>query len=153
MKRDDLYRILALHQEWLAGLIGARANLSGADLSGTILDQAAPLPEISDSDLGELTHDGEWVYGVRTAKSQICGATEYLPGSAHAAPWFSVDGATDCHPGLYLSGPKWLFNHYPSAERVEVRCLRSELLRAGDKWRAKRLWVRCADGTWPEVQR
>ena len=141
-----------------ANLRGANlrgADLSDADLIGTCLDPEARVPAISDDAImsAGLTIDGQWVIGRRTAGSQHCGATEYRPGSAHIAPWFSVDATTtDCHPGLYLAGAEWLSTRYPGEPTVEVRCLRSELVHAGDKWRCRRLWVRCADGSWPEVR-
>ena len=149
---------LTSHAAWLrCELGGVRADLRGADLSGarlsgTCLDPEASVPAISDDAIlcAGLTIDGQWVLGRRTARSQHCGATEYLPGSAHVAPWLSVDGATGCHPGLYLASADQVSSQYPAATTVEVRCLRSELVHAGDKWRARRLWVRCLDGSWPE---
>jgi hypothetical protein len=137
----------------LSGAYLSDADLSDAALRGTCLDPDAPLPEISSEAItaAGLTIDGQWVIGRRTAWSQHCGATRYAPGSAHIAPWFSVDATTDCHPGLYLAGAEWLSTRYPGTTTVEVRCLRSELVLAADKWRCRRLWVRCADGSWPEV--
>ena len=133
-----------------ANLLGA--NLRSADLSGTCLDPDAQTQTIPDAAIAAagLAIDGQWVTGRRTARSLHCGATEYLPGSAHVAPWFST-AATACHPGLYLAGAEWLATQYPDEPTVEVRCLRADLLHAGDKWRCRRLWVRCADGSWPEV--
>jgi len=129
------------------------ANLEGADLKGTCLDPAAPVPAASDSEIiaAGLEPDGPLVYGWRTALSQHCGSTAYAPGSSHVALWFSVDAGSACHPGLYLAGALWLAREYPREPRVRCRCLRSELVCAGDKWRAKRLWIQCADGSWPEV--
>jgi hypothetical protein len=140
-----------------ANLSGANlsgANLSGANLSGTCLDPFATHTAASDDELlaAGLSSDSDYVIGWRTSRSQHCGTTEYAPGTSHVAPWFSSDSSSPCHPGLYLAGREWLAAHYPGITVVEVRCLRSELLRAGDKWRCKRLWVRCADGSWPEVE-
>jgi len=40
----------------------------------------------------------------------------------------------------------WLRGAYLS------RALRAKLVHAGDKWRAKRLWIQCADGSWPPAE-
>ena len=129
------------------------ADLSSANLSGTCLDPAATLPTISDEEItaAGLELDGSWVIGWRTARSVHVGSTEYLPGSVHAAPWFSADTSTSCHPGIYLASVAWLDDEFGLCARVRCRCLRAELCHAGEKWRAKRLWIQCADGSWPEV--
>jgi len=152
--RDADLRAAALRAAALRGAYLRGADLSGADLRGTCLDPEARVPEISDAAImsAGLTIDGQWVIGRRIAWSTHCGAAEYLPGSAHVAPWLSVDATTGCHPGLYLAGAEWLSTRYHGEPTVEVRCLRSELVHAGDKWRCRRLWVRCADGSWPEVR-
>ena len=48
---------------------------------------------------------------------------------------------TDCHPGLYIAGKEWLEKDYPEVPLVRARCRRDELHHAGDKFRAKRLWI------------
>ena len=132
----------------------SRANLSGADLSSTCLDPARPLPPLTDEEIAAagLELDGAWVLGWRTARSMHVGSTVYAPGSSHVAPWFSVDVEMPCHPGIYLASEAWLEREYQSAPRVRCRARRAELVHAGDKWRAKRLWIQCVDGTWPEVE-
>jgi hypothetical protein len=123
------------------------ANLRSANLEGTCLDPSAPVPPISDQDLldagFEIQGEGEveYVVGWRTKYSQHVGSNTYESGKEYTAPHFSVCTYTDCHPGLYLAGIAYLDAYYKRAERVQVKCLRSELVKAGDKFRAKRLWV------------
>jgi len=138
----------------LSGADLSDADLSGASLAGTCLDPARPVPALTDAELDAagLELDGAWVLGWRTARSMYVGSTEYRPGTAHAAPWFSVDSGTPCHPGIYIASSAWLDRELGChVARVRCRALRAELVHAGDKWRAKRLWVQCVDGTWPEV--
>jgi hypothetical protein len=130
-----------------ASLEGAdlyRANLEGANLQGTCLapDAVCAAPP-TDEDIAKagLELHGDRVYGWRTKKSQHCGSTIYEVGREYEAPWFSVDHTSSCHPGLYLAGKEWLEENYRGVEVVRVYCLRSELVHAGDKWRARRLWV------------
>ena len=128
-----------------ANLSGANlsgANLRGADLSGTCLDPANTIPPISDETLlsAELTIDGEFVRGWRTYKSQHCGTTFYERNSHHVAPYFSTS-ETICHPGIYMAGKAWLDSNYPDVAIVPCHCLRSELHHAGDKFRAKQIWI------------
>ena len=132
-----------LTKAYLTGAKLAWANLAGAKLAGTILDPAAPVPPVTDEEItaAGLEIRGEQVWGWRTATSQHCGLTAYVPGQCYEAPWFSVDTKTDCHPGIYLAGKAWLDENYPDKPHVRCYCLRSELVHAGDKWRAKRLWV------------
>ena len=138
----------------LRGAYLVSADLSGADLRGTALDPAAAPPPLPDAALvaAGLEIDGPWVLGWRTARSVHVGSTVYAPGSAHVAPRFSVDAGTPCHPGIYLASLAWLEREFGmDVPRVRCRALRAELVHAGDKWRAKRLWIQCADGSWPEV--
>jgi hypothetical protein len=118
------------------------ADLSGANLSGTCLDSDAEIPPITDEEIttAGLEIHGEWVHGWRTAKSQHCGYTKYEPGVTYTAPWFSVCPETKCHPGIYLAGLNWLRGRY-IRPYVRVRCLRKDLHRAGDKWRARQIEV------------
>ena len=133
----------------LAGANLARANLADANLAGanlvdTCLDPNAPIPPISDSTLiaAGLEPDGKWVRGWRTRRSQHVGSMEYAPRrAAYVAPVFSV-APTACHPGLYIAGFRWLHDNYPREVRlVRARCRRDELHHAGNKFRAKRLWI------------
>ena len=120
-----------------------KTNLHKAILTGTCLDSNAPIPEISDEDIkaAGLTIRGKWVYGYRTSSSQHCGKTIYLKGKTYRAPVFSVS-PTECHPGIYLDGKDWLYYHqYPMANLVRCRTLRSNLHRAGSKWRTKELEI------------
>jgi hypothetical protein len=140
-----------------ANLSGANlhgANLIGANLHGTCLAEDAALPEFADAEVEKagLTVDGEWLVGYRSAKSIHCGSAEYAPGTVHVAPWFSVDASTECHPGLYFASKMWMLSGYPGEQLVECRALRAETVHAGDKWRAKRLWIRNVDGSWPELE-
>ena len=181
MKQSELTMTTAQHRAWLRGEpAGVRANLSdadlggaylsdadlggaylgdadlsGAEIAGTCLDPAAPVPALTDEEItaAGLELDGPWVLGWRTARSMHVGSTVYAPGSVHVAPWFSVDAATPCHPGIYLASLAWLAQEFGSSSCAVVRCraLRAELVHASDKWRARRLWIQGADGTWPEV--
>ena len=137
----------------LSGVNLRRADLSGANLAGTCLDPAVPVPALTDAELDAagLELDGPWVLGWRTARSMHVGSTVYAPGSSHVAPWFSVDVEMPCHPGIYLASRDWIDREFGGSAVVRCRALRAELVHAGDKWRAKRLWIAREDGSWPEV--
>ena len=160
---DELKETIRLHALWLADADGgtranltdanlsranlsraylSRADLSDADLSGTCIDPSAPIPLISDVTLADagLRIDGDTVHGFRTTTSQRNGNTVYAPGTHHVAPVFSV-ADTPCHPGIYLAGSAWLAEYYSNVPTVPCHCLRSELHHAGDKFRAKQLWI------------
>jgi len=129
-----------------ANLSGANlreANLSGADLRGTCLDPAAAFDPPTDEELkaaGLEVSEGTTVYGWRTGQSKHCGRTVYEVGQAYTANAFSTSKETECHPGIYLAGLKWLSdNEYPCD--VKVSCARKDLIKAGDKFRAKKIFV------------
>jgi hypothetical protein len=130
----------------LAGADLRGANLAGADLSGTCLDPAAPVPVLTDDEItaagleiGE--HEGRAIVrGWRTCKSQHVGSNEYTPGW-HEAPVFSVSVETPCHPGIYFASMAWLIREYEIPHVVRCWAYRDELIHAGDKWRAKRIFV------------
>ena len=134
-----------------ANLRGANlreANLYGADLrwvdlADTCLDPNATMPDLDDSEITDagLEISGDRVCGWRTARSMHCGDTKYAPGRCYEAPVFSVDTASECHPGIYLASRELLERMYSGACLVRCYCLRSELVHAADKWRCKRLWV------------
>ena len=122
-----------------------KANLSKADLSGTCLDPKNPIPEIKTEEIIDaglqIDDDNDaYVIGWRTAVSQHCGDTIYASGKTYTAPWFSVS-STECHPGLYLAGEAWLAESYSDVKTIRVRCLRSDLHKAGNKWRCRKLEV------------
>ena len=128
-----------------ADLSGANlygANLSGADLSNTCLDPNALVPSISDEVLitSGFTIDGDKIFGFRTLKSQYYGEHVYTSGE-HISNAFSVDINTDCHPGIYLAGMEYMKANYKGKEGVKCYCFRNEMVHAGDKFRAKRIWV------------
>ena len=120
------------------------ADLRNADLTGTCLDPTAEIPPISDDDITSagLEIVGDRVYGWRTRDSQHVGSTTYEPGKCYTAQYFSI-ADTECHPGIYLASAEWLNKCYQGRVIVRCYCLRSELHKAGDKWRCKRLWVVC----------
>jgi hypothetical protein len=124
-----------------ANMIGA--DLRGANLTGTCLDPANTPPTLTDEEIttAGLIVDGDLVRGWRTNVSQVCGNTSYEPGSHHVAPWFSTDSETPCHPGIYLASKGWLASNHEGASIVPCHCLRSELVHAGDKFRAKQIWI------------
>jgi len=130
---------------WGANLLEANlseANLREANLSWTCLDPDAQFPVLSDEEITRagLEIDGEWVYGWRTKRSQVVGNTIYEPG-IYTAPVFSVDTSSECHPGIYIAGERWLKENYSDVEIVRCRCRKIELLHVDDKWRCKQLEV------------
>jgi hypothetical protein len=142
--RDADLRDADLSSADLRGANLCDANLCGANLTSTCLDPAALLSIIPDSNIeaAGLRIHGPWVYGWRTARSQHAGSTEYaIRDEPYVAPWFSVDSETSCHPGIYLAGKSYLAKEYDGHALVACKCLRSELVHAGDKWRCKRLWI------------
>jgi hypothetical protein len=132
------------------GAILTNTNLMGTRLTGTVLtdtclDPEAIIPSLIDEEImaAGLEMDGEWVYGWRTEQSQFVGSTKYVPREEpYIAHVFSVDQNTPCHPGIYLASHGWLDYHYKRRKPiVRCHCKRDELIHAGDKWRAKRLWI------------
>ena len=126
MKRDDLYRILALHQEWLAGLIGARANLSGANLSGANLSGA----NLSETDLSGATgllSQTEFMAGFEADADgwivyKRIGKTSYdAPGFWQMAPGeyltevCNANRTDDCGCGVNFATREWCDREYPAA--------------------------------------
>jgi hypothetical protein len=127
----------------LSGANLSGADLSGADLRGTCLDPAAAFDPPTDEELkaaGLEVSEGTTVYGWRTGQSKHCGRTVYAVGQEYTANAFSTSKETECHPGIYLAGLKWLSdNEYPCD--VKVSCARKDLIKAGDKFRAKKIFV------------
>jgi hypothetical protein len=135
-----------------ANLTGARfeyaklvsVNFKGADFTNTILDPNRPLRILSVEELTSagLELDGEFVLGWRSKKSIHCGNTAYEVGKEYSASWFSSDETSACHPGIYFASKEWLKTNYPEEKKlVRVRARRDEVVHAGDKFRAKRIWV------------
>jgi hypothetical protein len=119
----------------------SEADLSRANLIGTCLDPSSPVPSLSEevlSSAGFTVSDGK-IYGYRTRYTQHNGDHEYTPGE-HTCPVFSVSD-TPCHPGIYLSGLAWLKENYPNKDFVRCYALQGEIVKAGDKFRAKRIFV------------
>ena len=109
--------------------------LDGAILTDTCLDPAAQHTPPTDAELSAagLAYEGEYVYGWRSR-------AEYVVGQEYTAHVFSVDSSTECHPGIYLAGREWLeANGYP--RDILVSCRRVDLLRAGNKFRARSITV------------
>lgn len=124
-----------------ANLTGA--NLTGANLTDTCLDPNKEIVTIADSYFTKkgFEVDSDFVYGYRTKRSRHCGNTTYEVGQEYTAPYFSVSSDTDCHPGLYFATLDWLQLNYGSTDLVKVKARKDEVIKAGNKWRAKRLWV------------
>jgi hypothetical protein len=135
-----------LHGAHLKGADLYGAYLEDANLEGTCLDPDKHVPILTDGEILEAgleidTIDGrEIVRGWRTLKSHVVGNHVYTPGW-HEAPWFSLDTQTECHPGIYLASQGWLRNTYSGTDLVRCWCYRDELIHAGDKWRAQRIFV------------
>jgi len=119
------------------------SNLHSANLAGTICAPGAGVIPASDAEIlaAGLTIRGSLVYGWRTQRSQHCGDTFYEVGKQYFAPVFSVDPKELCHPGIYLAGKQWLAHNYGREPIVRVCCNRHDLVHAGDKWRASKIWV------------
>ena len=122
------------------------ANLIGADIIGTCLDPTAPVPyptraECEEAGFEIKSHsDGDAAWGWRTKQSLCVGNTTYTAGW-HMAPVFSVDRGTKCHPGIYLGPSLAWMEHYPGIPLVRCWAWRHEMVHAGDKFRAKRIYV------------
>jgi hypothetical protein len=128
-----------LYRADLRGANLRRANLRGADLSDTCLDPDAP---IQATDLLNLECPGDgYAYGYRTARSQHCGSTEYVPGQTYRALWLSHDVTTECHPGIYLASLAWLQSYYPGEPVVRCRARIDRIVCAGDKYRTDALEI------------
>jgi hypothetical protein len=127
-----------LRGAYLYGTNLAWTDLGWANLANTCLDPSAEIPQC---DLSEFASDGDYIIGYRTKKSQHCGKTIYETGNHYVAPYFSVDTETKCHPGIYLATIIWLHNNYSIEKYVKVKALKSETIKAGDKYRAKQIWV------------
>jgi hypothetical protein len=123
----------------------SRATLSGANLAGTCVDPLAIPPAISDEEIAGagLEVDGDHIVGWRTEASLRHPHTgcEYTPGE-HVADLLSVDPSCECHHGIYFAALSWLRANYPHVPLVRCRALRAETVHAGDKWRARRIWVK-----------
>jgi hypothetical protein len=119
------------------------ADLRGANLQDTCLDLDAPIQPLQKEILERcgLELEGKYVWGWRTRVSKFCGNTTYIPGECYTAPWFSVDTETECHPGIYLAGLAYMYAVYPAVPLVRCFCRHDELIKAGDKFRCKRLWI------------
>ena len=120
------------------------ANLKGANLSETCLDPAVAFDPPTDEELKaaglEVSEDGTIVYGWRTGQSKHCGRTVYEVGQEYTADAFSTSKETECHPGIYLAGLKWLAENDYHCD-VKVSCAREDLIKAWDKFRAKKIFV------------
>lgn len=116
-------------------------KFNDANLNGTILDPKNKITPLSDDELEDFEIDGDYVIGYRTQYSIIIGSTRYHTGRMYEAPYFSVDHMTSCHPGIYMASKKYIMRMYSRHSIVKCKCLRSELIKAGDKFRAKRIWI------------
>ena len=164
---DADLRYADLRGALLRGAILRGANLTDVDLSGAILRGA----DLTDADLRDaylrgtcLSPDARmprWtrdeaisagleigivdgrvvVWGYRTAVSRFAGSTKYTPGRWYDANALSVDTSTDCHPGVYLASREWLRAEYPGADLVRCYAYADEVVHAGEKWRARRIFV------------
>jgi len=143
LRRADLYgadlRCANLYGANLRDVDLRDVDLRYADLCGTCLDPEAIIPYQDLSELGDVK-DG-YVYAWRTARSMHVGNNVYESGQTYVAPSFSVDEMSSCHPGIYLAPRDYLIAQYGLTTFVRVRALVSDVLRAGDKYRARRIEV------------
>jgi hypothetical protein len=87
-------------------------RLGRADVRDTCLDPAAPVPrpaswQIKGSGLQLVRFCGvEYLIGWYAPSCHGEGeCTDYSAPGEYVAPWFSVDCASDDHPGIYFAGP------------------------------------------------
>jgi hypothetical protein len=122
----------------LSGANLSRADLSGADLTGTSLDPALT-PNADAGEFGHADMDG-WVYGYRTRATSAAGR-QLQDGRIYAAEVFST-ADTECHPGWYLWPTlQQCRNFRRVASYVRVRARICDIHKAGNKWRARAIWV------------
>ena len=122
-----------------------RANLSFANLYGADLYGAGPsFPPVPVTDLSAFetyADDPDFIVGYRTRKSRYFGNTVYEVGNEYVAPIFSTLEYVACHFGIYLAPTREHSSLDGNADLVKVVALRAETLKAGDKYRTKRVLV------------
>ena len=118
MEKAELDTILAAHTAWLRGDGGRRANLTGADLTGTCLSPSLRELARAFTRACPADVDGRRVV-YRTSTSRV-GNKHYEPGQSYDAPYLSWDAATECHPGIYAASLAWMLENYRGAPLV--RC-------------------------------
>jgi len=129
----------------LSGADLSGADLSGANLSGANLGTADPsFPPVPVTDLSAFetyADDPDFIVGYRTRKSRYFGNTVYEVGNEYVAPIFSTLEYVACHFGIYLAPTREHSSLDGNADLVKVVALRAETLKAGDKYRTKRVLV------------
>ena len=133
LTHTNLYRAnLYLANLYLANLTRADltdanltgANLTLADLTGTCLDPANVLDADAARDALEkrgirVNAHGTYI-AYRTFQSVYIGDNVYQLGHTYKAPWFSTNGDTECHPGLYLGALDAIRTEYTGKTLVKV---------------------------------
>jgi len=115
----------------LAGAYLADANLAGANLAGANLAGTALAPARSPYDWAmdakcEFRLEGlrVMVLASRTIGQPHMRGPSYERGKVYAAPVFSRDAMSECHPGLYIEGGP---ESVPEQNRLLVACWLDEL--------------------------
>ena len=94
----EKYGITNLPDEWQWRIDLRGADLSGAYLSGTVLEDKTKSLRQS---LRQCQQRNGGLILYRTKKSQHVADTTYEIGHTYTAPIFSLCAVTDCHPGIY----------------------------------------------------
>jgi hypothetical protein len=124
--------------------------LRGADLSGTCLDPTAlPRNAYTAIAMAGLEIDAEgWVWGWRTARSLLVGATVYVPREEpYEAPEMSVCTDTSCHPGIYFASRAELELRFAPLVRCRARVEETHVVSRKKGARTKRLWIVAGDAS------
>jgi hypothetical protein len=126
------------------------ADLYGANLSGTCLDPTAlPRNAYTAIAMAGLEIDAEgWVWGWRTARSLLVGATVYVPREEpYEAPEMSVCTDTSCHPGIYFASRAELELRFAPLVRCRARVEETHVVSRAKGARTKRLWIVAGDAS------
>ena len=128
MNRDELQETLDAHKAWINhDKDGERANLREADLSGanlswanlrgTILDPAITVR----NRMFAIENKMPDLIMYRTRQSKFNGSEIFEPGAWYYANTMSWCPVTECHPGLYAGTWEQIKDEYPNEPLVKVR--------------------------------
>jgi hypothetical protein len=115
-------------------------NLTEANINHTALDPRNTL----NTDYRGFKEDGDYIIGYRSKRRLNSGS--YSVGDKVKAPYFSTC-KTECHPGLYLYPTVAMVLKFQESNTnsrgpiIKVRTKKTDIHRAGDKWRCKEFEV------------